>query len=243
MLRVLLASVLVFSAAIAGAQAPSTAPTRILFIGNSYVSRPNLCARLEGIASAMNRPARCELLVHDDYSLADHWNDAKARDAIRKGWDYVVLQQGPSARKEGHAELLRDTRRFADAIRAAGAKPVVFSAWPALEDSDDFPAALQSARAAASAIDAPLIPAAEAWLRALQRDRRLRLYSDGLHATDLGGDLAVLATWFTLFPAGYQEFTEEYVTRIARQLRLSGSSRDVLIDAATRAVDEPMALK
>ena len=243
MRRLLPASLVFLCAFMALAAHATAAPLRILVIGNSYVSRPNLCARLERLAKAMDREAKCDLVEGNDYSLEDHWDEGKAQRRIREGWDVVVLQQGPSAEERNRATFLRDAKRFDAVIRAAGASPAVFSAWPAQIDVGDFPAAIRSARAAADAINAPLIPVAEAWMRLLQKDYKLRLWSDGVHATDLGADLELLATWFTLFPAGPQDFTEAYVTRIAKEMHLPARTRDALFDAATRAVDEPLPLK
>jgi hypothetical protein len=154
-----------------------------------------------------------------------------------------VLQQGPSARPEGRSALIRDTKRFSEAVKAIGANPAVFSAWPARSNVDDFHEAIRSARMAAEESGAILIPAAETWLRAISADARLRLYRDELHPSPQGSDLALLATWFALFPAGPQEFDEAYATKIGEEVRLQGRRRDALLDAATRALDEPMVLK
>lgn len=231
------------AAAAAQAPAPAPRPVRVLFIGNSLVARDDLPDRLARLAKRMGREVVVASVTHDDYSLGDHWGEGKARARLAEGWDFVVLQQGPSARASSRQALVADTVRFADAIRAAGAKPALFSAWPAQSYPEDFPAAIQSHRAAAEAAHATLIPVAEAWLRALGTDPRLRLYADGLHAASAGTDLALLTTWFTLFPAGPQDFDEAYATRLGEELRLQGKRRDALIDAATRAIDQPMVIK
>ena len=88
-----------------------------------------------------------------------------------------------------------------------------------------------------------LLPVGEAWLRALGTDKRLRLYSDLTHPSSLGGDLAVLTIYLSLFPAGHQEFDEAFVANAARALEMPRDRRDLLFDAATRAIDEPMVLK
>jgi hypothetical protein len=243
MRRILLLALLALSFAACGQGPAAPAGTRVLIIGNSYVARPDLAARLQGLAKAMGRDARVELVARDDASLEDHWAGGAARERIAAGWDYVILQQGPSARRDSRRALSRDARRFADAIQRTGAKPVLFSAWPARSEAEDFPAAIESYRAVAAEIGGLLIPAAEAWLRAIARDASVRLYADGLHASQAGADLALLATWFTLFPAGPQDFNEAYVQRIARELHMEAKSRDALFDAATRAVDEPLPLR
>ena len=98
-------------------------------------------------------------------------------------------------------------------------------------------------RQAAQAIDAILLPVGEAWLRALSKDKRLKLYGDAIHPSSIGSDLIVLTIYFGLFPAGPQEFTEAYVTKIAKALDMQEDKRDLFFDAATRAIDEPLEFK
>ena len=80
-------------------------------------------------------------------------------------------------------------------------------------------------------------------MRPVEADKRLRLYSDLNRPSSLGSDLAVLTIYLSLFPAGHQEFDEAFVAKAARALEIPGDRRDLLFDAATRAIDEPMALK
>lgn len=236
-------AVLLAFAAPAAAQPAAARPLRILFVGNSLVSHGKLPERLAALATAMGRAAAIDAVTDNDFSLEDHWNDGRAAAAIAKGWDVVVLQQGPSARADSRAQLVDYTRRFAKPIREAGARTALLMAWPSSDRPEDFPGAIRAYRAAASAADAMILPVAEAWLRAISHDKRLRLYSDPVHPASLGTDLAVLTIYFALFPAGPQEFDEAFVARLGIALSLPAERRDPLVDAATRAIDEPMALE
>lgn len=231
-------------AACAWAQAPAAKTTRILFIGNSLTETNDTPGRLETLAKAMGRDARVESVVFAQHSLVDHWTDGRALAAIRKGgWDFVVLQQGPSADPESRQELVKSVKQFAAPIREAGAKPALFMTWPTSDRQKEFPGTIASYRAAAEANDAILIPVGEAWLRALSKDKRLKLYGDMTHQSSLGSDLAVLTIYLVLFPAGPQEFTEEFVAKAAKALEMPAATRDAFFDAATLAIDEPMSLK
>ena len=227
----------------AWAQAPAAKPTRILFIGSFYTSSQDTPARLQALANAMGRPTVVEAVTESDYSLDEHWSGGRALAAIRKGWDVVVLQQGPAADASDRDALVKAVKRFAGPIREAGAKPALLMVWPSSDRNKDFPGTIAAYRAAAEASDAILIPVGEAWLRALGKDRRLKLYSDSVRPASLGSDLTVLTIYLTLFPAGPQEFTEEFVAKAARALEMPADRRDALFDAATLAIDEPMALK
>lgn len=222
---------------------PQPTKLRILFIGNSLTYTHDLPARLARVAQATGREAQVEMIARADFSLEDHWVQKTAADALGRKWDVVVLQQGPSSLPDSRDELIASTKRFADAIRSIGAKPAIYMVWPRAGRKEDFLAVIESHRAAAEAADAILIPAGEAWMRALAQQPRLRLYSDSLHPTVAGADLAVLTHYFALFPAGPQEFTEDYVAKIDAVLSIPDGRRDLFFDAATRAIDSPLAIQ
>ena len=69
-------------------------PTRILFIGNSLTYSNDLPAMVCAMARSAGRQATCESVAKPDYGLEEHWNEREAREAIARGWDVVVLQQG-----------------------------------------------------------------------------------------------------------------------------------------------------
>jgi hypothetical protein len=235
--------VLIFAATWAHAQVPPAKPQRILFIGNSLTSVTDIPARLATLARAMGRQVAVDSVTVNGYSLEDHWRDGRAVAAIRKGWDVVVMQQGTSTHEDSREQLLDYTRRFDREIRAAGAKPAVYMIWPLADRPKDFVAVIESYRAAARAVDAILLPAGEAWMRVMAKDRRARLYGDSIHPSSLGSDLTVLTIYLALFPAGPTEFDDRFVAKISDVLGIDASRRDLYFDAATRAIDEPMSLK
>jgi hypothetical protein len=218
-------------------------PTRVLIVGNEIVERAQIPARLAQLAKDMGREATVESVAFDGFSLADHWRDPRTQEALKKKWDYVVLQQGPSALPLERQELLEYVKKFAGPIRAAGARPALLMTWPASDRQREFPLAIAAWRAAAQAADAVLVPAGEAWLRILSKDRRSPLYSGRENASSVGGDLVVLTLWFALFPAGPREFTDDYVARVAKALDIDADRKEAWVDAATRSIDEPLALR
>ena len=119
--------------ACATAAAQPAKPTRILFIGNSLLASASIPARLEKLAGAMGRRATVDAVIVDDFGLEEHWRDGRALAAIRKGWDVVVLQQGPAIDAASQAGLREQAMRFADAIKAAGAKTAICMTWPPAE--------------------------------------------------------------------------------------------------------------
>jgi hypothetical protein len=262
MIRILFASALLSFSALAQAQAPQSQgaappkalpqalpqapqqaePKRILFIGNSLTFVTDIPGRLANLCKMMGKTVTVDSVTGPGFSLEDHWLDGRAMEAIRKGWDIVVLQQGTSTQDDARAQLIDYTKRFSGPIRAAGARPALYEVWPTSDRPKEFGLVIDSYRAAAKTVDGIVLPVGEAWLRVLSKDKRAKLYSDAIHPSSLGSDLAVLTIYLSLFPAGPTEFTEEYIEKIARTLDIAPSRRDLWFDAATRAIDEPMAV-
>lgn len=227
------------------AQLPGTTkPLRVLFVGNSLTYWSDIPKRVAGVAAVTGRKMQYETFAYPSFSLQDHWNDGRALEAIRKGgWDIVVLQQGTSAHEAGRQELIEYAKKFAKPIRDAGAKPALYEVWPLADRPKEFPDTILSYRLAAKEIDALLIPAGEAWLRTLNKEPRIKLYSDGIHPSSFGSDLATLTIYLSLFPAGPQEFDEAFVNKVAKALEIPDNRRDLFFDAATLAIDSPLAIK
>ena len=78
----------------------------------------------------------------------------------------MVLQQGPSASKEGRALLLEYGRRFAEEIRRIGGRPALFSVWPLAGRMQDFKRVSESYGQAARDLDGLVFPVGDAWLNA-----------------------------------------------------------------------------
>lgn len=201
------AEALVFATALglsapAAASDPPARSLRVLFIGNSLTYFNGLPAMLEALARAGGQPALSwRGVLVPGASLEDQWRAGEARRAIGRGkWDFVVLQQGPSASPEGRTMLLGYADRFAREIRAAGARPAIYMVWPSSNRTSDFDDVSQSYRLAARQVDGLLFPVGEAWRLAGKRDAKLALYSpDGLHPTPAGSYLAALVMYERLY--------------------------------------------
>ena len=198
MLRPLLALCLLTLACGGGDPAgPDGGPPRVLFIGNSLTEYNDLPGMVRVLAESAGTPLRTGMVVHGGYSLEDHWNDGRAREAVAsRRWDVVVLQQGPSAWPSSRENLIEWTVRWADAIRAAGARPVVYMPWPESWRMSAFDSVSRSYRDAAIAARATLVPGGEVWQAAWRRDPSLALYGDdGFHPSQLGTWTVAVAAW------------------------------------------------
>lgn len=174
---------------------------RILYVGNSLTYFNNLPSLLREIAAQDGVEIADSGFLYPDYSLEDHWNEARVAAAIASGkFDYVVAQQGPSAMPESQAMLKDYAGRFAKSCREAGSKLALYMVWPSQARSFDFDNVINSYTAAARANEALLCPVGKAWKHAWQSDATLPLYSsDRFHPGIYGSVLAALTIYGSLY--------------------------------------------
>jgi hypothetical protein len=168
---------------------------RVLFIGNSLTYVNNLPQTVADLASRAGLPGcYCVQVAYPDFALSDHYILGDALDAIDDGeYDFVVLQQGPSALQENRTDLVTWATNFANYMAPRGGTPIMYGVWPSLARSFDFPNVRDSYRAAADAIHGLFAPAGEAWQKAWAQDATLPLYAgDNFHPSPMGTYLAAL---------------------------------------------------
>ena len=209
-------------------------PVRVLFIGNSLTYANDLPAMVCALAKSAGKNVVCESVAKPDFGLEEHWNDGEARRAIARGWDIVVLQQGPSALPESRRLLIAYTRRFDAEIRKGGGRTALYMVWPSRTRRGDFPGVSQSYAAAAKAVNGLLLPAGDAWRAAWGADSGLALYGpDGFHPSAMGTFLAALVIYEQLFAApppsmpiaGVNEQVAELLRRVAHDAALAANPR------------------
>ena len=174
---------------------------RVLFIGNSYLFSQDIPGMVQALAKSRGDQIHVTSVTGGDMALYDHLNTGDAVPTIMKGgWDYIVLQQGPSS-----VSYNRDSLRMATAIYDAMARlysPSVrlalFSSWPQQHNAADFPRAIESYQLAASDVNGVFLPVASAWLEAWRLDPTLELYADGLHPTHQAAYLSALVIYAKL---------------------------------------------
>jgi hypothetical protein len=167
----------------------SAGATCVLFVGNSLTEANALPAMVAQLV-----PLDVDARVVGGYALEDHWRTTDVADVIANGrYDVVVLQQGPSSLPESRVNLTEWSKTFADAIRAAGGKPALFTVWPESWRRSAFDAVIYSYRAAAREAGGVLLPAGAAWKSVLRTNPKIALYGrDGFHPTRAGTYLAAL---------------------------------------------------
>ncbi len=200
MRRSLLLLCLLLIAQTASAGDVEARPLRILFIGNSLTYSNDLPKMVRELGAAEGRAIETTSAAYPNFSLEDHFNDGRALKLLRKAkWDFVILQQGPSAMADSRELLIRDAVRFAKLIRKWGAKPVMLTVWPSMGRARDMDRVIESYRLAAEASDSILAPAGEAWKLSMQQNPAITLYgSDSFHPSEAGSRLAATALYRAL---------------------------------------------
>jgi hypothetical protein len=138
-----LCTLFIFAAPTAGCGEDGVGPDpgaeiSVLFIGNSLTTFNDMPGMVSALLDSIGAgPISVREQTGNNTGLEDHWNSG-GLPAIRSGaWDFVVLQQGPSA-TEGRPSLWEFAERFADEIRAIGAMPALYMVWPSGSRSFDF---------------------------------------------------------------------------------------------------------
>lgn len=178
--------------------APPPGPHNVLFVGNSLTYTNDLPGTLVAIATMARDTVAVGAYTAAGVALVDHLNGAtSAPAAIRAGgWQYVILQQGPTPAGVCRDTLALATRAFDSMITGAGAKTAVLMTWPYQGPLRWFAEVSTSFQTAATAVHGTLLPAGEAWHLALAADSTLSLYGpDGFHPGPLGTFLTALVIY------------------------------------------------
>ena len=199
------------------------APVRVLFVGNSYTYHvPGTFARL---ARAGGHAAVTGEVTRGGWKLSDHAGGGTTN-RFGAGWDVIVLQeqsQLPSLPESTVRELsLPAARTLADAIRAAGARPMLYLTWGRekgnTQQAELFPndsyTRMQDRLDAgygllARETGAAVAPVGRAWRLVRQRHPDIDLYQkDGSHPSPAGVYLAACVFYAAIFHADPQPLTE-----------------------------------
>ncbi len=167
----------------------------MLFLGSSLTYANDMPYLVAALARAVGRTIDVAMVARGGASLEDQWNRGEAVRRIRgERWDFVVLQQGPSSLPESRETMREYTRRLAEPIRSAGARPALYMVWPSADRLAWFDAVRESYTLAAEDVDGMLIPAGEAWREVWRRDPKVALLrKDGVHPTPTGSFTVALS--------------------------------------------------
>jgi hypothetical protein len=168
-------------------------PWRVLFVGNSYTYTNDLPRVVQQLSAVHGREIVSSMLASPNFAISDHFGNGVYQSVVSRGYDWVILQQGPSSLPENREHLAFWSKRAADIARGYGSRVALFSAWPALQNDFTWLAAERSYHEAAEFSQTCVLPVATAWRFSRERMAGVELYQDDLlHPTEAGTLLAAM---------------------------------------------------
>jgi hypothetical protein len=177
------------------------APLRALFIGNSFTARNDLPGLVAQLAAARGKGLHHRLITAGGASLRQHWNAGQALTAIKGGgYDCVVLQEQSTLPVKNAQRMHENVRLFDEAIKAAGAKTVLYMTWARRHAPESQQAITDAYTSIGRELGAAVVPVGLAWQRFLREHNRPVLHdADQSHPTPAGSYIAACAFFAVLF--------------------------------------------
>jgi hypothetical protein len=185
----------------------ASAPRKLLFIGNSFTARNDLPGLIAQLAAARGHRLEHRLISAGGASLRQHWNASQAPQAIRDGtYDGVVLQEQSTLPVKNALRMHENVRLFDEAIKAAGAKTILYLTWARLHAPESQQAITDAYTDIGRELGATVVPVGVAWQDFLRQHDQPALHDrDQSHPTPAGSYLAAcvfLAVLFKENPVG-----------------------------------------
>lgn len=186
-----------------------SAPLKVLFIGNSFTARNNLPGLIAQLATARGKSLKYSLISAGGASLRRHWNAGEALKAIQNGgYQGVVLQEQSTLPAKNAKRMHESVRLFDEAIKAAGAKTVLYMTWARLHAPESQQAISDAYTSIGRELGATVVPVGAVWQEFLQKyDHPVLHDKDRSHPTLAGSYLAAcvfLAVLFDESPVGIE---------------------------------------
>jgi hypothetical protein len=175
---------------------------KILFVGNSLTYTNSLPELVTSNAKGKGISVYTSQLAFPNYALEDHWNEGQLQNLIKTGgFNFVVVQQGPSSQSDGRAMLLLYGPKLAAECKKAGAQLAFFMVWPAKANLHTFNGVITNYRDAAVASQSILCPVGEVWKNHFETTDDFSYYGpDEFHPSLTGSEIAAKVIVNSLFP-------------------------------------------
>lgn len=221
------------------AYSPATCRERpcVLFVGNSLTFVNELPVVFQRLARSGGHEITAEDESVGGFTLLDHARRPMTRKVIDDSpWDVVVLQEQslvPAVREWREASTVEAGRDLVSWVRRAGARPLLFMAWPRERGVPEIGlpsytalrrAVIEGYREAGRDLGVQVVPVGVAWDLATRRRDVPPLWSDGNHPTMAGTYLAACVFYAAIlgenpagieFRAGLPEHVAAVLQRIA----------------------------
>jgi len=194
---------------------------RILFVGNSLTYTNDIPALVKELGKADSMLIEYKTIAKSDYGLDDHLNEGVVQKEIKKGkYDFVVVQQGPSALPESQAILMSSVNKYKILCDQAKTKLALYMVWPSKARLFDLYNVIYSYCNAAKTHKAIICAAGLAWKKTWVLDSGMELYgSDGFHPDITGSLLSAMVIYGTI--TGNKQFNAQELENASWSRKLS----------------------
>lgn len=193
--RYVLALLLCLTAAVVFGQ--GEAPKRVLFVGNSFTYFFNLPQVVSAMATEQNWALETRQSTVGGSNLEQHWKNergTRTRALIEEQqWDYVVFNNHSLSSIERPEEFMEYGKKFAELVKARGAKPVFMMTWAYSSNPLMQATITKMYRQLGEATAADVVPAGPLFAKARQLRPDLELFFDDKHPSSNGTYLLGLA--------------------------------------------------
>jgi hypothetical protein len=215
---------------------PGDRVLRVLYLGNSLTGFQDVPQMVQALAdSAGRRPLELHAVASPGLMLRDHWASSPTRDLLERGgpWDLVILQERAIVSDTGRAYL----REMVELMSAATSAPIaVMAVWAPQSAPAYFETLYSIVLSVASATQARVIPAGEAWRIALRDAPWIQLYADDMYPSEAGGYLTALVTFHAIYRQPLVGLPPGLALTLGGRLELDAATALALQQAATQAV-------
>ena len=174
--------------------AAALADIRVLFIGNSLTYYNEMPWMLEQLAASRGIKLQAAYEGIGGADLAQLWRRPRTLQHIRDSrWDWVVLQDQSSAPIYEPGELPESARKFDAAIRAHGARTMLFLTWAQASTPQTQPAITRLYERTGAALHVPVAPVGIVWDRLRGR---MRLFDGSEIHPNVTGTYLVACVFF-----------------------------------------------
>lgn len=173
----------------------------ILFIGNSFTARNDLPDLIAQLARARGHQIQHRLISAGGASLRMHWNKGEGQQALAADhYDTVVLQEQSTLPIKNANRFHENVRLFDEAIKAAGARTVLYMTWARQHEPQNQQILTDAYRTIGAELGTTVVPVGVAWQRFLAEHAAPALHDpDQSHPTLAGSYLAACVFYAVLF--------------------------------------------
>jgi len=173
-----------------------------------------------------------------DYGLDDHLTEGIVQSEISNGrYDFVIVQQGPSALPESQAILMSAVNKYKALCDQAKTKLALYMVWPSKSRIFDLDNVIYSYSNAGKKHNVIICAAGLAWKKTWAANTGISLYygADGFHPELAGSLLAAMVIYGTI--TGNKQFNEQVLKNAFWSRKLSISTFNSLRQAAIAAIE------